>query len=137
MHGSLANSVIMPGRGSVRQIKIVHIADLIKDKISRDGVEGLEEYYEELKTEKFNTEDTSPGLNSLGIHYMMTGHQKEAEIIFKMNAESYPEKASSYILLARNMYLLNKIDQARKYYLKALELMPDNEVLKFRLQQLK
>ncbi len=136
MHGEIFNPVIMPGKGTIRAIKLVSLSDLVKSRIAENGLENLAEYYHELKQGRFSEVNTNNQLRSLAYNYMTTRQFKVAEILFRLNLGSYPDDVPSYSFLARNMYLSGQVEAARAYYKKALELKPESRVLQFRLRDL-
>ncbi len=136
MGGEIANAVNMPGKGTIRTIRLKTIDDLMKEKIENDGIIGLVDYYKDLRKGRFKNENTSLEMNALGYNYMITRKFKEAEVIFQLNLESYPSNTTSYARLARTMYIIGETKKAREYYKKALELSPSSKYLKLRLQML-
>lgn len=137
MSGEIANAVNMPGKGTIRTLKLQTIDDLLKGKIEKDGITGLKEYYRGLKTGRFKNENTSNEVNALGYNYLITRKFKEAEEVFKLNLETYPSDATSYARLARTMFVKGDMKKARVYYEKALEINPSSKFLKRKLETLK
>lgn len=66
-------------------------------------------------------------MNWAGYQLMAKGEVKSAIEIFKLNADAYPASWNVYDSLAEGYMNDEQWDKARKYYLKSLELNPDND----------
>ena len=137
MHGELANHSLQPGKSMIRAIKLFNVSDLMKQKIKENGITGIRDYYLKLKSQpRFKNVNTSAEMNTLGNNLMMKRRYDEAEAVLQLNLETYPENILSHVFLARTMYLSDRIEKAKQYYQKAIELNPKSELLKHRLKLL-
>lgn len=66
-------------------------------------------------------------MNWVGYQLLAKGEVKSAIDIFKLNADAYPASWNVYDSLAEGYMNDEQWDKARKYYLKSLELNPDND----------
>ena len=78
----------------------------------------------------------SADLNTLGYVWMAAGEQRKALLAFQLNAMLYPTIANSFDSLGEINLKMNHKDAAKKYYLKVLELQPENAHAKKMLAEL-
>lgn len=75
-----------------------------------------EEYYFDEK--EFNT---------LGYRYLYNGDHDKAIGVFKLNAKNYPDSWNVYDSLGEALAHAGKLEKAKKFYEKSLQMNPDNE----------
>jgi len=68
----------------------------------------------------------SAELNTLGYVWMAAGETDKALLAFQLNAQVFPNDANVYDSLGEINLKLNNKAAARKYYLKVLDLQPEN-----------
>ncbi len=136
-HRAQRLSSIYPSKSSIRAIKLVGISDFIREEIESNGLENVLSLYRKLKKRPhFAKEDTEVEINTLGHEYLYVGKHEEASAVFGLNIETYPDRVRAYSFTGRSMFIGNKNKEAIKYYKKALELAPQNEMLKSRIKVL-
>ncbi|MEM7105468.1 MAG: YceI family protein [Bacteroidota bacterium] len=93
--------------------------------IAENGVEAGIAVFEEMKADTSFKVNAS-ALNLPGYMLLKEGKTKEALEVFKKNMEFFPEDPNVYDSFAEGLATYGKLEKARKYYEKALELNPDN-----------
>lgn len=76
-------------------------------------------------------------LNSWGYKLLNALKKQEALEIFKLNVFLFPESANTYDSLADAYSRVGRIEEARQYYSKVLEIDPKNQNAMFQLDRLK
>jgi polyisoprenoid-binding protein YceI len=99
------------------------IGALVYETVQKDGLNAALQQYKEAKQTQPDAFEFGPGqLNLVGHRLLQHGKAKEALEFFKLNADSYPDKASAYDSLG-DAYLANgDKEQAAKNFKKSLEL---------------
>ena len=99
------------------------IGALVYETMQKEGLDAALKQYKEAKQNQPEAFLFTPGqLNVVGYKLLQHGKVKEALEFFKLNAESYPDKASVYDSLG-DAYLANgDKEQATKNFKKSLEL---------------
>jgi tetratricopeptide (TPR) repeat protein len=65
--------------------------------------------------------------NTLGYRYLYDGDHDKAIGVFKLNVKNYPDSWNVYDSLGEALAHAGKLEKAKKYYEKSLQLNPDNE----------
>ena len=128
---------------AAKRYKAERIVGLLYERALENGVDGSEgaiALYNEMKSgdKKGLKLDVSEGqLNSLG--YRLLGNNKldEAIGIFKFVVSEYPESYNAYDSLGEAYMAAGKKELAIKNYRKSLELNPENENAKTKLNILR
>ncbi|HET9164947.1 MAG TPA: YceI family protein [Candidatus Angelobacter sp.] len=99
------------------------IGALVYETVQKEGLSAALQQYKEAKQTQPDAFEFGPGqLNLVGHRLLQHGKAKEALEFFKLNADSYPDKASAYDSLG-DAYLANgDKEQAAKNFKKSLEL---------------
>jgi polyisoprenoid-binding protein YceI len=99
------------------------IGALVYETVQKEGLNAALQQYKEAKQTQPDAFEFGPGqLNLVGHRLLQHGKAKEALEFFKLNADSYPDKASAYDSLG-DAYLANgDKEQAAKNFKKSLEL---------------
>jgi len=99
------------------------IGALVYETVQKDGLNAALQQYKEAKQTQADAFEFGPGqLSLVGHRLLQHGKAKEALEFFKLNADSYPDKASAYDSLG-DAYLANgDKEQAAKSFKKSLEL---------------
>lgn len=99
------------------------IGALVYETVQKKGLDAALQQYKEAKQTQPDTFEFGPGqLNLVGHRLLQHGKVKEALEFFKLNADSYPDKAFAYDSLG-DAYLANgDKQQAAKNFKKSLEL---------------
>lgn len=87
------------------------------------------------KEDEYNFKESQ--LNTLGYQLLQVGMNKQAIEIFKLNAEQYPDSYNVYDSWGEGCMVAGDNKNAVKYYKKSLELNPQNENAKQKLEMLK
>lgn len=82
-------------------------------------------------------EQWSPALTGLAWNYMTKRQISNAQVVFELTAEAYPEQWRSHYNLGEYYKIIGQAKQAKAHYKKALEKDPDNELIQGRLAALK
>ncbi|PHR15222.1 MAG: serine hydrolase [Aequorivita sp.] len=102
------------------------LADVVyKEIIDNDLKAGLT-FYEKNKTSKEYSYGES-AMNSMGYTLLQSGKKQEAEAIFKINVEAFPESSNVYDSYAEALMEQGKNELAIANYKKSLELNPANQ----------
>jgi hypothetical protein len=139
-----AGDVIPPNATLIFDVELISvseaktsIADVMLDIILKDSVEVAVYTYHELKKvypDDYNFKEQQ--LNMLGYQLLQYGKTKDAIEILKLNAEEYPQSADAFQALAEAYRFSGDNENAIESYKKSLELNPDNEEVRERLQQI-
>ena len=99
------------------------IGALVYEAVQKEGLNAALQQYKEAKQTQPDAFEFGPGqLNLVGYRLLQHGKVKEALEFFKLNADSYPDKAFAYDSLG-DAYLANgDKQQAAKNFKKSLEL---------------
>jgi tetratricopeptide (TPR) repeat protein len=66
--------------------------------------------------------DLESRINQIGYYYLTINNLHEANEVFKLNTDLFPDRANVWDSYAESFYLLGRYDEAMVYYAKALEL---------------
>lgn len=105
--------------------------------IDEEGIEvGMKKCMalKEKKGDKYYFDEKE--FNTLGYHYLYNGEHDKAIGVFKLNAKNYPDSWNVYDSLGEALAHAGKLEKAKKFYQKSLELNPDNENGKKMLQKI-
>ncbi len=102
----------------------------IVDKLGLD--ESLQ-FFETLQEEKQLNER---GMNILGYRLLWVERINDTIRVFNLNIAAFPESWNVYDSLAEAYMIAGENDKAVKYYQKSLEINPDNENAKKKLNEL-
>ena len=104
----------------------------------KQGVDAAIEKYHQLR-QNLSAKEIMPEytLNNIGYEFMRKKQYQEAIKIFKLNVEAYPESYNVYDSLGEAYMENGDKELAIQNYEKSLELNPDNENGKRRLEKLK
>ena len=127
------NSQQLAGYGDVDSPGMEFTRTLVKE-----GVDAAIEKYHQMRN-KLTAKDIMPeyAMNSIGYEFMRKKQYRDALKIFKLNAEAYPESFNVYDSLGEAYMENGDKELAIENYEKSLELNPDNENGKKRLEKLK
>jgi len=127
------NSQQLAGYGDVDSPGMEFTRTLVKD-----GVDAAIEKYHQMRN-KLTAKDIMPeyAMNSIGYEFMRKKQYRDALKIFKLNAEAYPESFNVYDSLGEAYMENGDKELAIENYEKSLELNPDNENGKKKLEKLK
>ena len=111
------------------------ISEVLLPMVMEKGVEAALDFYREVKSTQPDKYDFGEGeLNALGYNLMWRKMLDEAEVVFKLNIEAFPESGNAYDSMGELYVTKGDKAAAIKNYEKSLELAPDNanavEVLK-------
>jgi polyisoprenoid-binding protein YceI len=99
------------------------IGALVYETVQKDGLNAALDQYKEAKQTQPDAYEFGPGqLNLVGHRLLQHGKAKEALEFFKLNADSYPDKASAYDSLGEAYLANGDKEQAAKNFKKSLEL---------------
>ncbi|MEE9362282.1 MAG: serine hydrolase [Cellulophaga sp.] len=109
----------------------------LKDYILKDGIEKVKEIYyaEKQKTPQDYTFENGD-IDDLGYWLVDRNHLKKALDIFMFNTELQPEEAGWVDSVADGYKEMDSIDLAIKWYKKALEMKPDQDFSRNKLNEL-
>lgn len=109
----------------------------MKDYILTDGIEKTKEIYfqEEQKAPQRYTFDNG-GIDDLGYWLIDRGHLERALDVFIFNTELEPEHAGWVDSVADAYKEMDSLDQAIHWYKKALEMKPDQDFSRRKLEKL-
>jgi glyoxylase-like metal-dependent hydrolase (beta-lactamase superfamily II) len=114
------------------------IRDVLLAVVLEEGIDAALARYHEFKSEKAERYDFAEGeLNNLGYTLMARDMIAEAEAVFKLNIEVYPNSANVYDSMGELYMVKGDKELAVKYYKKSLELNPDNSNAVNMLRKLK
>jgi tetratricopeptide (TPR) repeat protein len=99
------------------------IGALVYETVQKEGLSAALQQYKEAKQTQPDAFEFGPGqLNLVGHRLLQHGKAKEALEFFKLNADSYPDKASAYDSLGEAYLANGDKEQAAKNFKKSLEL---------------
>jgi len=117
---------------------VVSISDPLSMTIVNSGVEKAIEQYKLLqKVDPDGYNFSENEINMLGYNLMYRSMYDEAEKIFKLNIELFPESANTYDSLGELYMTLGKEEPAIEYYLRSLELNPENTNAEIMIERIK
>ncbi|MGB8952562.1 MAG: MBL fold metallo-hydrolase [Candidatus Aminicenantales bacterium] len=112
-------------------------ARIVAEALSSQGMEAGIQKFDELKSNKDRYFFNERQFNNAGYQLLGSGRIDEAVAIFKMNVELYPESWNVYDSLAEAYAAKGETALAIQYYQKSLEINPDNQNAKDKLERLK
>lgn len=99
----------------------------LREAIAADGVSGAERAYTRWKAKGLADYEIDEGrINTLGYEYLEQGKTAEALLLFKANAEQFPDSWNVYDSLAEAYAKDGQREQAIAHYRKVLVLDPGN-----------
>jgi tetratricopeptide (TPR) repeat protein len=113
-------------RGQPRPLKL---EQKLSEMYAADGVDGALTGYQDLR-ERFYGGDTysfrEDALNALGYEILEAGHAADAVVVFRLNAEQFPESSNVWDSLGEAYAAAGDREQAIASFAKAVELEPRN-----------
>jgi tetratricopeptide (TPR) repeat protein len=128
---------------AAKQYKAERVVGLLYEKAVQNGVEGPEgaiALYNEMKTgdnKIFKFDVSQEQLNALGYRLLENNKVKEAIEIFKFVVLQYPKSYNAYDSLGEAFMRAGEKDLAIRNYEKSLELNPNNENAKKKVEDLR
>ena len=114
----------------------ISAADVIEDLFMKKGTAAAKNKFRELKNQADKYFVSERQFNALGYKLLMQNNIWHAVNVFRMNVETFPQSANVYDSLAEAyLYWGDKYNTIR-YYKKSLELNPQNENAKSRLERI-
>ena len=102
------------------------VANSLYSSITEKGLEKALVHYSEIKaSEEYELDEGE--MNNIGYRLMGSGKMQEAEAVFKLNMEAFPESFNVYDSYAEALMNQDKNDLAIQYYKKSLEINPANQ----------
>ena len=115
----------------------INIAEVIGQTIEAKGVDEAIAQYKSIKDSNSGQYNINKWeLNNLGYELIKLKRASEAEKIFKLNVEVYPEYAGAYSGLGEAYRILGNKKEAINHFKKSLELYPDSKMVKEKLKEL-
>ncbi len=117
----------------------VSAANVIEAMLAEKGIEGIAAAkikFQELKDNPDKYFVSERQLNSLGYRFLQTNNIPHAMTVFRMNVETFPRSANVYDSLAEAYLYWGDKASTIQYYQKSLELDPQNENAKSRLERM-
>jgi len=112
-------------------------ARLVREALTAGGADAGTKKFEELKADKGRYFFNERQFNMAGYGLLNSGRVDEAIAIFKMNVELFPQSWNVYDSLAEAYAVKGEKELAIRYYEKSLQLNPNNDNGKARLEALK
>jgi tetratricopeptide (TPR) repeat protein len=115
------------------------VEDVIRAEINESGVESAVKKYKELRNQYYGGyvfDFTEGPLNRLSMELSEKEKLSDAVSILRLNAEFHPSSARLELLLGDILLKSGMKEEAVVHYRKSLELEPDNELLKKKIQEL-
>jgi hypothetical protein len=104
--------------------------------LNRDGVDRAVQYYHARKQQDSSSVlFTERQMNSMGYDYLNRQQVKEALTLFKLNVEAYPWSFNVYDSYAEALMADGQYDAAAQNYRRSLEINPNNENAKKKLEE--
>lgn len=114
----------------------ISAADVIEDMFMKKGTAAAKNKFQELKNQPDKYFVSERQFNALGYKLLRQNNIWHAVNVFRMNVETFPQSANVYDSLAEAyLYWGDKYNTIR-YYKKSLELNPQNENAKSRLERI-
>jgi CubicO group peptidase (beta-lactamase class C family) len=104
----------------------ISVAYSLVDVILKEGISTGLDYYTEVKDAEGYYLDVDE-LNMAGYELLWADREKDAETVFKLNVEAFPNSFIVYDSYGEMLLLLGKKDEAIKNYRKSVELNPNNK----------
>ena len=112
-------------------------ARLVRESLMAGGTDAGSKKFDELKADKGRYFFNERQFNMAGYGLLNSGRIDEAIALFKMNVELFPESWNVYDSLAEAYAVKGEKELAIRYYEKSLQLNPNNDNGKARLEALK
>jgi len=115
------------------------LAEELRDVREEEGIEAAVALYRDLRDRLYGrgSYDFGEGtLNEFG-YELLEEAPPDAIAIFQLNAEQFPESANAWDSLAEGYMRAGDRERAIEYYEKSLELDPDNQNAKEKLEELR
>jgi tetratricopeptide (TPR) repeat protein len=123
--------------GQPRPLKL---EEKLSEVYAAEGVEATVAGYHDLR-EQFHGSDTysfrEGALNTLGYEILQAGHAADAVVIFRMNAEQFPESGNAWDSLGEAHAAAGDREQAIACYEKAVAIEPRNRNAAEQLEKLR
>jgi len=105
-----------------------------------EGVDAAVEHFNQLREDYDNAgayDFREQEMNVVGEELAAEGHHEDAIVIFRLNADRFPESALPWAGMGESYEALGQMDEAIEAYEKALELNPNQGFLVRKLEELK
>ncbi len=117
-----------PLRTVIRKITFPNLTKLLTQALNSEGIPAARKLYKNYKENPlFANDKTQALINKLGYSFINSKQLDFAVVIFILNTESYPDSFNVWDSLAEAYLLKEDKENAKKYYLKSLELNPKNK----------
>ncbi len=114
----------------------VSAAEVIENLLSEKGIGAVKSKFQELKNEPDKYFVSERQFNTLGYRLLQQNNLPHALTVFRMNVETFPQSANVYDSLAEAYLYLGDKYNTIHYYKKSLELDPQNENARSRLDRM-
>ncbi len=117
----------------------ISAADIVEDILREKGIEGIEVAKIKLKELKKQPDKyfvSERQFNSLGYRFLQENRLPHALTVFRMNVETFPQSSNVYDSLAEAYLYWGDKYSTIQYYKKSLELDPQNENARSRLERM-
>ncbi len=103
----------------------------------KDGAKKAIQYFE---TQKFFNENifffTETQINHIGYDFLKDNRFEDAILLFELNLKTFPNSFNVYDSYADALMKVGRYEESKRYYLKSIELNPNNENGKLKLREL-
>jgi glyoxylase-like metal-dependent hydrolase (beta-lactamase superfamily II) len=114
----------------------ISAAGVIEDVLAEKGIEAAASKFQELKNQPDKYFISERQFNALGYRLLQQNRLPHALTVFRLNVETFPQSANVYDSLAEAHLYLGDKSNTILYYKKSLELDPQNENAKSRLERM-
>jgi glyoxylase-like metal-dependent hydrolase (beta-lactamase superfamily II) len=114
----------------------ISAADVIEDLLTKKGDAAAKNKFQELKDQPDKYFVSERQFNALGYRLLEQNRIWHALTVFQMNVETFPQSFNVYDSLAEAYLYLGDKHNTVRYYKKSLELNPQNENAKSRLERI-
>jgi Zn-dependent hydrolases, including glyoxylases len=114
----------------------ISAAGVIEDLLMEKGVAAAKNKFQELKNQADKYFVSERQFNALGYRLLSQINIREAVTVFRMNVEAFPQSSNVYDSLAEAYLYWGDKHNTIRYYKKSLELDPQNENAKSRLERI-